>query len=188
MVKGKKSKKSGLEGIVEVPDGIEVTITNGEVKIKGPKGEITKNFFNPKIKMGVEDKKIVIKGSRNTKKDKKMIGTFKAHIKNMIKGCTESYKYTLKVCSGHFPMNVSVNKDELIVKNFFGEKLPRKLKIKDGVDLKVEGDMVNVVGVDKALCGQVAADIEKLTRRTAYDRRIFQDGIYIIKKDEKEIK
>ena len=73
-------------------------------------------------------------------------GTFKAHIKNMIKGITEGHIYKLKVCSGHFPMNVSVNKDKLIVNNFLGEKTPRELNLKEGVAVKLEGDIILVAG------------------------------------------
>ena len=85
-------------------------------------------------------------------------------------------------------MNVSVKDKEFIVKNFFGEKIPRVMKIKEGADVKVEGDMVIVESPDKEIAGQVAADIEQLVRRTRYDIRIFQDGIWIFEKFGKEIK
>ena len=181
-------KKKILKQEIEVTEGIEASIADKEVKIKGPKGESSRNFKDPRIDIKIQDKKIIISSKFNTKREKKLIGTFKAHIKNIMRGCTEPYVYTLKICSGHFPMNVALNKDEFVVKNFFGEKVPRVLKIKPGAEVKIEGDLINITGVDKEVCGQIAADIEKLVKRTAYDRRIFQDGIYIIKKDQKEIK
>jgi len=181
-------EKKTLQQQIELGEGIEASISEGELKIKGPKGEFSRKFNNPGIKMEIKDKSIIISSKLTSKREKKIIGTIKAHIKNIIKGCTEPYVYTLKICSGHFPMNVALNKDELVVKNFFGEKHPRVLKIKPGAEVKVEGDLINITGVDKEVCGQIAANIEKLTKRTAYDRRIFQDGIYIIKKDQKEIK
>ena len=85
-------------------------------------------------------------------------------------------------------MNVSVNNNELIVKNFLGEKVPRTLKLKPGATVKVEGDSITVESPVKEIAGQVSADIELLTRRTGYDSRIFQDGCWIIMKDNKEIK
>jgi len=181
-------KKKIIEQQIEIPEGIDVSILDKELKIKGPKGEFSRKFTIPGIKIETKDKSINISSKNTTKREKKLIGTFKAHIKNIINGCTEPYKYTLKICSGHFPMNVTLNKDKLIVKNFFGEKEPRVLNIKPGAEVKVEGDLINIVSIDKEVCGQIAADIEKLTKRTAYDRRIFQDGIYIIKKNDKEIK
>ena len=182
------NKKKGIKEEMEIPNGIVITIVDGAIKIKGPKGEVIKKYLTPKIKIEVKDNKITLTGLKNKKEEKRRIGTIKANIKIIMVGCNEPYKYTLKICSGHFPMNVSVNKSEFIVKNFFGEKVPRTLKIKQGSTINIEGDLIQVESIDKELCGQVSADIEKLTRRVAYDRRIFQDGIYIIKKGEKEVK
>ena len=84
-------------------------------------------------------------------------------------------------------MNVSVSNDRFIVKNFLGEKVPRTLKLKAGASVKVEGNLVVVESPSKETAGQVSADIEQLTRRTHYDGRIFQDGIWIIEKDSKGI-
>ena len=181
----KEEKKS--EEKIELPKGIDATISKSALTLKGAKNHITKKFLDPRINIKVENNQIIIQSVKSSKREKKIIGTFRAVIKNMIRGVTQPYRYTLKICSGHFPMNVSVNKDELVIKNFFGEKNPRILKIKEGVTAKVDGDLIDIEGVDKELCGQVAAEIEKITSRTAYDKRIFQDGIFIIKKDEKEI-
>ncbi len=87
-----------------------------------------------------------------------------------------------------FPDERSANKNELVINNFLGEKIPRKLQLKDNVDVKVEGEIITVKSFDKELAGQTAASIEQLTRRTNYDIRIFMDGIWIIEKDGKEIK
>lgn len=181
-------KKPLKEQIISIPDKVEAVLKDKLLTIKGPKGEVTKLFFNPKVKIEIKDKKITIKPLNSTKREKKIMGSFKAHIKNIISGCLEPHTYALKICSGHFPMTVAIAKDTLVVKNFFGEKEPRELKLKKGATVKVEGDIINIEGPDKELCGQIAADIEKLVKRTEYDRRIFQDGIYITKKDGIEIK
>ena len=106
----------------------------------------------------------------------------------MLSGVKDGHKYVLKICAGHFPMNISMSGNQLIVKNFLGEKFPRVLQIKQGVTVKVEGDKVNVDSPDKELAGTTASDIEGLTRRPGFDTRIFQDGIYMIIKDGKELK
>jgi large subunit ribosomal protein L6 len=85
-------------------------------------------------------------------------------------------------------MSVAVKDNEFIVKNFFGEKIPRIIKIKEGADVKVEGDIINVESPNKEIAGQVAADIEHLTKRANYDSRVFQDGIWITEKAGKKIK
>ena len=82
---------------------------------------------------------------------------------------------------------MTINNSELIVKNFLGEKVPRTLKLKPGAEVKVEGDLIVVESPSKEIAGQVSADIEQLTRRTGYDSRIFQDGIWIVSKGDKEV-
>ncbi|MBW2979983.1 50S ribosomal protein L6 [Candidatus Woesearchaeota archaeon] len=182
-----KEKKS-IDVELDVPQGIEVKIDGSTVSIKGPKGEVKKVFVTPYIKLECKENKILIKAGRSTKREEKLIGTLKANIKNMFKGASELHKYQLKVCSGHFPMKVAAQGNTFTINNFLGEKFPRTLKLREGVGVKVEGDMINVESADKNLAGQTAADIEQLTRRTNYDTRIFQDGIYTINKDGKEIK
>ena len=100
----------------------------------------------------------------------------------MIKGVQQPYTYRLKICSGHFPMNVSISGDQFIVKNFLGEKSPRTLKLKKGATVKVEGDQILVESCSKELAGQQASDIELLTAKRNRDLRVFQDGIYMIEK------
>ncbi len=123
-----------------------------------------------------------------TKKQKTMMGTFRAHVRNMISGVLKLHYYKLKICSGHFPMNVAVKGNEFIVKNFLGEKVPRIIKIPESVSVKVDGDIVLIESPSKELAGQCATLIEQMTRITNRDRRIFMDGIWMIDQDGNEIK
>ena len=186
--KGKQAKKKDLIAEIRMPEGLSVNIVKGILTLKGQKGEVKKDFPDKKITMESKGNLIILKAGRFSKVKKKIIKSYAAHIKNMIRGSLEGHKYMLKICSGHFPMNVSVNKNELTVKNFLGEKVPRVLKLKEGAAVKVEGDKISVESASKETAGQISADIEQLTRRTRYDLRIFQDGIYIINKDGKEVR
>ena len=117
-----------------------------------------------------------------------MVGTAKAHIKNMIKGVTEGHVYKMKICSGHFPMTVTVTGQELLIKNFFGEKFPRRIKFDNSVKVKVDGQEVVIESPNKDAASHCAAAIEQITKRSNFDRRVFMDGIYITHKDGKELK
>lgn len=183
-----KKVKKNIEASIEMPEGVTASFQGNEITIKGKAGEEKKRLIKPYIKIEVKGNKVNILAERQTKREKKSIGSFVAHIKNMTKGVTDGHKYMLKICSGHFPMNVAVNGEDFVIKNFLGEKTPRVLKIKKGAKIKVEGEQVIVESTNKEVAGQVAADIELLTKRANYDARIFQDGIYIINKDGKEIK
>ena len=102
---------------------------------------------------------------------------------NMIKGVTEGFTYTLKALYSHFPMTLAVKGNELVVNNYFGERVPRSAKILNGVEVKVQNKTeVIVSGIDKEAVGQTAANIERSTTVKKRDRRVFQDGIYLIEK------
>jgi large subunit ribosomal protein L6 len=170
---------------VKIPEGVQVETVNTTVKVKGPKGDLERDFKFQKIDAKVEGNKIMLTVKGATKKEKTQVGTMKAHVKNMVKGVTGGHVYKLKICSGHFPMNVTVSGDTFNVKNFLGEKVPRTIMIKEGATVEVEGTEVSVESIDIEKAGQVAADIEQLTRIKNKDIRIFQDGIYIVEKPGK---
>ena len=171
---------------LELPEGVSVKI-DGTIKLTGPQGEVEKKLTHPKIKISSEGNKITLESKKATKTEKKILNAFQAHLKNMLKGVTEKHVYKLKICSGHFPMNVSISNNEFLVKNFLGESVPRKLIIKPGAELKIEGSEIIITSTSKETAGQVAADIEQLTKVKNKDLRIFQDGIWIIEKDGKEL-
>jgi large subunit ribosomal protein L6 len=177
-----------MKDTIEVPAGVDVKIDNGIIEVKGKQGTIKRRIAVKNVKIVLNDKRIEVFAENATKNEKTNLYTYAAHIRNMMKGAMEGHKYVLKVCASHFPMNVSVANNELIVKNFIGEKVSRRLKLPAEVKVKVEGDIVRVEGADKELTGQCAASIEQLTRRPGFDRRVFQDGIYITEKDGKKIK
>ena len=182
-----KTKSKLLNVEIKIPEKVSINLENGFLTLIGPKGEVKRDLSDKRLKTEHKNKSIFLNANKPNKVNKKILKTYAAHINNMIKGSLEGHKYTLKICSGHFPMNISISNNEFIVKNFLGEKIPRILKLRDGVTVKIEGDKIEVESASKEIAGQVSASIEQLTRRTGYDSRIFQDGIYIINKDGKEI-
>ncbi len=188
MTKAKSKKKTKLTSEIELPQDVNASYDGLYLIVNGPKGESRRHFMKTIVKLNIQNKKIILESEKPTKENKKMMGTLAAHIKNMVKGSLNNHNYILKICSGHFPMTVGVADNRLQVKNFLGEKVPRVLELKKGATVKIEGGLINVSSPSKEIAGQVAADIEQLTRRPGYDTRVFQDGIYIINKDGKELK
>ena len=180
--------KKKLKREIELPNGVSAIVSGAQLSIKGPNGELKRALKLHLVSVITDSKKIVLEAENPTKRHKKAMGSLGAHIKNMIKGSLQNHDYMLKICSGHFPMNVAVSANKLTIKNFLGEKIPRVLQLKDGASVKVEGEFIRVTSASKEIAGQVSADIEQLMRRPGFDTRIFQDGIYIINKDGKEMK
>ena len=167
---------------IEIPDTVEVTYKDYLLTVKGPSGELTREFKHDRVKMRVEDGKVIIHSILPKKKDYALAGTWKAHVKNMIKGVTEGFEYHLKILYAHFPMKVTVKGDKVVIENFLGERAPRYENIYGDVKVEVKGDMVIVKSPNKEHAGQTAANIERATRIKDRDPRVFQDGIYIVKK------
>jgi len=174
--------KLPMDETVAMPSGVTASYANGLLSIKGPKGEVVRKMVDPELKISVERNKFRISREMASRRHKRVINTFIAHVNNMIAGVQQPYQYRLKVCSGHFPMNVSVSGEQFIIKNFLGEKSPRTMKLKKGATVKIEGDVILVESPDKEIAGQVASDIELLTSKSNRDLRVFQDGIYMIEK------
>jgi len=172
---------------IDIPEGIEVNIEGSSISVKGPEGENKKTFNTTKLVFEKKDNQIIIGNKKATKSEKRLMNTIKSHITNMIKGVQQKFEYKLKVCFSHFPITVNIQGEDVIIKNFLGEKIDRRLKLPKGVDVKTEKEIITINSTDKELAGQAAANFESSTKVGKRDRRVFQDGIYIINKAGKEI-
>ena len=175
-----------IECTIAIPGGVSVSTDGNTVKVKGPKGELSRNFAHPRVKIDIGGGKIVLSSDMPRIKDKAMVGTYEAHFNNMIRGVTVGFTYHMKVVFSHFPMKVAVKGNQVQIDNYMGGKAPRIANIVGAkTTVKVNGADVTIEGNDIEACGQTAANIEKATSRRGFDKRIFQDGIYIVEKSHK---
>ncbi len=169
---------------VEIPEGVSVEVKDKTVKVSGPKGEIKRDFSHAKkVRIWIEGNKVYVESFFTRRKEKAIVYSVAAHIKNMIKGVTKGYRYWLKIIYSHFPITVKVEGDKVLIINFLGEKSPRVAKIVGSAKVKVQKNDVIVEGINIEEVGQTAANIEQATKITGFDRRVFVDGIYIYKKE-----
>ncbi|MBI2673342.1 50S ribosomal protein L6 [Candidatus Woesearchaeota archaeon] len=167
---------------IDIPNGVDAELSGNNVKVKGTRGVLEKRLAHQNISIAKEGNKVILTAKKASKREKRLMNTFKAHLKNAILGIQDGFVYKLKICYSHFPINVTVSGNEIIIKNFLGEKTPRKSKILDGVKVEVKGDEVIASGIDIEKVSQTAANLESATRITNRDRRVFLDGIYITNK------
>jgi len=172
---------------IEIPKDVEIGVEGNTLTVRGKEATLKRKIDTQKLIFEVKDRKIRVGNKNLTKKEKKMMNTTVSHIKNMIRGVQKKFEYELKICFNHFPITVEVKGKEILVKNFLGEKFPRKVKIPEGADVRVDKDLIKVSSADKEIAGQAAANLETTTKIRARDRRVFQDGIFIINKAGKEI-
>jgi len=178
--------KLDYDETLELQNGVTATIANGTLTVKGPKGEVARRLIALGVKIATEGQKVKLTAKNATKREKTMLYTFRAHIKNMVRGVQQPWVYTLKICSGHFPMTATLTGQTFALKNFLGEKVPRTCTIPAGVEVKIAGQEIVITSIDRERAGQTAGLLELLTFKPNKDQRTFQDGIYITEKPARE--
>ena len=167
---------------IEVPEKVQVAIDDGQVTVKGPLGEVSRKLFDVNVEVVKQDSSVFVVINTGRAKHRALMGTFAAHIRNMVHGVTEGFECDMKIVYAHFPIKASVKGDTFVIENFLGEKHPRRADILGKTKVAIKGDQVVISGLDIEEVGQTAANIERATKIRGFDPRIFQDGIYITKK------
>lgn len=172
-----------VENNVEVPDDVDLTLDGQKVTVTGQNGEIIRDFLHTKLKIDYQDRTLRIWAENPRKKQAALINTIASHVKNMIKGVTKGFTYRLKIVFIHFPLNIQVKENQVVISNFVGEQNDRVAKIFGNVSIKVEGDDVIVTGANIEEVAQTAANIQQSTKIRNKDLRKFLDGVYVYKKE-----
>lgn len=168
---------------MDISGGIEAEVHGNEIILK-KNGKEIKRKVDPSIHLEKVGDKIKLSVKNARKKEKRMFGSAKSHIKNLIEGFGKEYEYELEICNVHFPITVTFDKakSEFIVKNMLGEKHPRIIKVSKNVEVEIKAPHVKIKSFSLEDAGQAAANLEKLTRVRNRDRNKFQDGVFITKK------
>ena len=175
-----------IEYVIQTPDGVDITVSDDVATVTGPNGSLSREFSHHKVMLLQEGGAVLVRVDIPRKKEKALAGTWAAHLRNMVKGVDSGFTYHLKAFYSHFPMTLSVKGNVFVVNNYFGEKVPRNAALPWASEVKVEVKNkveVTVSGIDKEKVGQTAANIERCTTVKKRDRRVFQDGIYLVKKE-----
>ncbi|WP_254535508.1 50S ribosomal protein L6 [Halomarina litorea] len=184
---------------IELPDDVDASLDHLDLTVEGPNGSVTRKLWYPNVTVTVEEvtiegdededdrevEAVVVATDDPNRKASATVGTFASHVRNMVHGVTDGWEYQMGVFYSHFPMQVKVESDEVVISNFLGEKSPRRTPIRGDTQVQVDGEELTLSGPNIEDVGQTAADIEQLTRVTDKDTRVFQDGVYITQKPER---
>jgi large subunit ribosomal protein L6 len=176
-----------MKMMVGIPKGYSAKMHGKELIVSNSGKENKRELFHPLIVVKVNGENIEIESKKENKNMKKLIMTFEAHIKNMIRGLQKPFTYKLKICSSHYPMTVKVEGKKVVINNYLGEKVPRECNIIGNTKVTINKDEILVESIDKEAAGMTAGIIEKISQIKFHDRRVFQDGVYITEKDGKKI-
>ena len=178
--------KKIIEEKIEIPPGFSCKYENKIFSCRKESIELSRKIDIPNTEIFIENNSIYLRCKRATKKENKIIKSFIEHIENIFQGINKKFIYKLETCNVHFPMTLKIDKDKLVINNFLGEKIPRHAKILSNVDVQIKGQAITISSLDKEAAGQTAANFERATKIKGRDRRVFQDGIYITEKPERE--
>jgi large subunit ribosomal protein L6 len=167
---------------LEVPKGVDVKVAAGVVRVKGPKGELSK-AVHPRISVTVENGRVQVGRSSEAKADKALHGMVRNEIKNMVEGVSQGYERVLEISGVGFRAQVQGKK--ILMSLGFTHQIDFPLPA--GVDAAVEKQtVVTLKGVDKQLVGQTAAKIRAMREPEPYKGKgIKYSGERIIRKEGK---
>jgi large subunit ribosomal protein L6 len=142
---------------ISIPSGATADIKGNTVKIKGPKGELSLEVHK-KVKLSKENNSIMVSVAKtNNKTEKALWGLSRSLLNNMVLGVTEGFTKTLEINGVGYKASVSGKK--LIL--HLGYSHPIEMDIPEGLEVKVDKNVVTVTGADKQAVGQFAAVVRQ---------------------------
>lgn len=169
---------------IEIPEGVEIRVTNSEIEVRGPKGSLNLKL-RKEIKVKKENGEIIVKRVNETKLAKSLHGLTRTLIANMIEGVTRGFSKTLELIGVGY--RAALEDQNLVLKVGFSH--PVKITPPPGIRLEVSGRKIKVLGIDKQAVGEVAARIRKIRPPDSYKGKgIRYEGEKIKKKPGKTAK
>lgn len=169
---------------VEIKEGTQVTLVDREIKVTGPKGNLS--FVIPAgVDVKIEEGKIIVKQSDESVNARALSGLVRATIANMVKGTTDGFEKKLELTGVGYRAQASGNSITLNV----GYSHPVIIKADQTVTFTVEENIITVAGPDKALVGDVASKVRAVRPPEPYKGKgIKYQGEYIRRKVGKAAK
>ena len=166
-----------------IPEGVTVTVLDGVVTAKGPKGELSLNV-DSNINVSIEENIIKVTRNSEIKKVKQMHGTTNALISNMIIGVKDGYEKALEAVGVGYRFNIKGK----VLEIHAGYSHNVNLEIPEGLSVDAKSATeITVKGIDKEAVGKFAAEIREVRKPEPYKGKgIRYVGEHIIRKEGKK--
>ena len=170
---------------ITVPAGVEVKIDGSKVTVKGPKGELTREF-SPELGIKLEGTEIIVTRPDDQKEHRALHGLTRSLIANMVVGVTEGYKKVLEV-NGVGYRAQKQGKDLVLNLGYSHQVVVPEI---EGISIEVPSpNSIVITGADKQAVGQFAADVRKKRPPEPYKGKgIKYEGEHIRRKEGKAAK
>lgn len=153
---------------ITIPSGVEITVEGGEVKVNGPKGQLSQNIGS-EIIASIEEGILTVQRPTEQKRHKALHGLYRSLIHNMVTGVTEGYNCKLELVGVGYKAAVQGNILELNLgysHNIF-LAIPSEVRV-SAETAKGKNPIISLDSNDKQLLGQVAAKIRSLRKIEPY--------------------
>ncbi|MDO5747770.1 MAG: 50S ribosomal protein L6 [Actinomycetaceae bacterium] len=149
---------------VPVPSGVDVTINGRNVKVKGPKGELSREL-PVGVSVKQEGSEIIVERDDESRESRSLHGLCRTLIDNMVIGVTQGYEKKLEIVGTGYRV-LSKGKD---IELQLGFSHPVPFAAPEGITFAVESaTKFSVSGIDKELVGEIAAQIRKVKKPEPY--------------------
>lgn len=167
---------------VTIPAGVEVTLADGTLTVKGPKGTLTSEFRD-EVNVTIADGTVTLEPASDSKFARSLWGTYAAIVRNLIVGVTEGYERKLEIEGVGYRAEASGQKLTLNV----GFSHPVVMDAPADIAAVVEKNVITLTGINKETLGQFAANVRKVRPPEPYKGKgIRYQGEYIIRKQGKK--
>ena len=140
---------------VQVPDGIEVSVSGQTVTVRGPKGTLTQEF-HPDMIIALEGNALTVERPSNDKAQRALHGLTRSLLANMVEGVTKGYQKDLEISGVGYRAAKQGNKLVLSM----GYSHPVEIEPEPGIEFEVPAPTrISIKGIDKQLVGETAAQI-----------------------------
>jgi large subunit ribosomal protein L6 len=169
---------------VIVPDGVNVTIDNGNVLVKGKNGELSCRYAVDYVDVKLDGNKVVVSPKSETKQARALWGTARANINVLVKGVSEGFKKDLELIGVGYKARVEGTK--LILSLGFSHDVT--IETPKGLTISCASPtQISVFGADKQLVGQIASEIREWRKPEPYKGKgIHYVGEYVRRKEGKK--
>src|SRR3954468_13184802 len=149
---------------IDIPAGVDVTVDDRAVTVKGPKGQLSLTVAQP-ITVAVEDGRVLVSRPDDERVSRSLHGLTRSLIANNILGVTQGYTKGLEVVGTGYRVQARGANIEFAL----GFSHPVVVEPPAGISFTVEGNnRVTVAGIDKQAVGEVAANIRKIRKPEPY--------------------
>lgn len=164
---------------IVVPPGVEVSIKGNEVKVKGPKGELTRTFHRDMV-ISLKDGVLTVSRPTDSKLHRSLHGFTRSVLANMVEGVSKGFRKTLELQGVGY--RAAKSGDKLMLQVGYTKSV--EFTPPPGVTLAAESPtLISVSGIDKELVGEVAAQIRAIKPPDSYlGKGIRYSGEYIRRK------